>query len=66
MDLTSDLEQEINKMNIVELLRKWRFAPIGDPLLQGESGAHLGARLSELCSKDPDAYVRASKALGWG
>jgi hypothetical protein len=65
MDLTPEVKQKIDAMNICELLSKWRFAPVGDPIFQGETGAYWGRRLAELREQDFHLYTRASKELGW-
>jgi hypothetical protein len=56
------------------LLRKWRFAPAGDPFFQGEVGEYYSKRLvGEYYSKrlrerreseGNDVHVAASKAIG--
>ena len=65
MKLTPELKAEIDTKDIEQLLSKWRFAPIGDPLMADESGKYWGERMAELRSQDNDAYVRASKSIGW-
>lgn len=67
MDLTAELKQEIDDKSYEKLLSRWRFAPVGDAMFQGESGKYWGGRMAELRSKpggDGEA-VRASKSLGW-
>lgn len=58
-------KNSIDAMSVSKLLAEVRFAPVGDPKFQGEQGAYRLARLKELRDKDPDAYVRASKDIGW-
>lgn len=67
MDLTDDVKARIDSMTYVQLLGKWRCAPIGDPMFQGESGKYFEERMSKLRSEDGgDArHVAASKAIGW-
>jgi hypothetical protein len=65
MELTPELKEEIDGKSYRQLLAKWRFAPVGDPMFQGESGDYWGKRMAELKSADPNEAVAASKSLGW-
>ena len=51
----------IDAMSRYELCRIWRFAKIGDPLLQNETGEYFKKRLDELGGFSPEI----SKSLGW-
>ena len=66
MDLDIEMKAHIDGMNYKTLLRRWRFAPSGDPMFQGETGDYWGRRLAELRARDPGAAVEASKDIGWG
>jgi len=50
-----------------ELLRRWRFAPAGDPMFQGEVGRHYAEtmRVRRAAPGGGAEHVRASKAIGW-
>ena len=51
---------------LVQILRIWRFAPLGDLRLQGEEGRQLTARMHELKAKlGQEAWTAASKEVGW-
>lgn len=65
MDLTPELKAEIDSHDVYTLLRCVRFAPIGDQMFQGESGEYWMKRLAEVRRQDNEAYVRASKQMGW-
>lgn len=65
MILTPELKAQIDAMSITSLLHKIRFAPIGDPLFQDDSGDYCLKRYAELRDKDPDGAVAASKTIGW-
>ena len=65
MGLTPENKQHIDSLDIEQLLSRWRFAAIGDPWFQGETGDYWGKRMNELRAQDNDAYVRASKNIGW-
>lgn len=49
-----------------QLLQKWRFAPCGDPMFQGEIGKYYSdvmfRKRDELPHED---QVAASKTVGW-
>ena len=61
MDLTQKNKEYIDSLSYESLLSKWRFAPIGDPMLQGEEGEYFAKRLKEKGGFTPEI----SKRLGW-
>jgi len=64
-DMTEqEMKDWIDKASLVELLQKWRFAPSGDPFMQGEVGTHFSNTMFALRDKDNDAWVSASKQVG--
>lgn len=66
-NLTPEAKAEIDAMTYEQLLRKWRFATLGNPMFQGERGSYFADRMSELRRKiGHDAAVQASKNVGWG
>jgi hypothetical protein len=56
----------IDNASYEQLLRRWRFAPIGSPWFAGKVGEHyveiMNKRRSETSNCD---QVRASKIIGW-
>ena len=48
------------------LLERWRFAPVGEPFLQGEVGEHynkvMKQRRSEISAEE---HARIRKAIDW-
>ena len=57
----------IDQASYEELLRRWRFAPIGSPFFQDDVGRYYAARMAEKRAAEGDAaHVRASKTIGWG
>jgi len=64
MELTPNNKAYIDRLSYDELLRRWRFAPSGDPWFQGESGDYWSIRMSRLREQGTD-HVRASKRIGW-
>lgn len=66
MPLTPAIKQRIDKMTYEEMLRKWRTAPVGDPMFTGETGVYFSQRFAELKAATEDAkQVAASKLVGW-
>ena len=63
MDLTPDLKAVIDAKSHYELLSRWRFAPVGDEMFQGDSGVYWGLRMDEKKAEDPGQAVANSKAL---
>jgi hypothetical protein len=63
--LTEAKKEYIDGLSIYALLNKIRFAPLGDSWMQDETGDYWMKRMAELRSADNDAYVQASKDLGW-
>jgi hypothetical protein len=55
------MKREIDKMSRFEMARKWRFAPVGDPMFQGEVGDYFDKRFKELGGFSPEI----SKKIGW-
>lgn len=66
MDLTKENKAHIDEMSHFDLLSKWRYAPVGDPWFQGETGQYWGARMRKLKDENPGGAVRDSKDIGWG
>jgi len=65
MDLTPENKQHIDNLSYEQLLRHNRYAPVGDPWFQGETGSYWSKRMAELRAADPGGAVAASKRIGW-
>lgn len=66
MRLTDDLKSAIDSLSYGDLLCKWRFAKIGDPMFDGESGTYFSERLKKLKEEvSISEHVSISKELGW-
>ena len=62
-----ELTETIDNMTYRELLSKWRFAPTGDPLLQGDIGKYYSKVMNEKKELLTDGeHSRISKSIGWG
>lgn len=62
MELTEEIKEQIDLKNYEELLRGWRFAPIGSIVFQGETGEYWSERMKLL---KPVNHVAISKIVGW-
>jgi hypothetical protein len=67
MKLTQDKKDYIDSLSYERLLSHVRFAPLGDPWFEGETGDYWGKRMTELRSKPGgnETHVTASKTIGW-
>jgi hypothetical protein len=59
--MTEDQKARIDAMSQYELCSMWRFAPTGEPLLQGDTGEYFSKKLVEKGGFTP----AISKQLGW-
>jgi len=65
MKLTPENKAQIDAHSYETLLCKWRFAPIGDPWFQDETGEYWGKRMVYMRDQTNDNGVSASKRIGW-
>lgn len=64
--MTAEQKEWIDNASYEELLRKWRFAPAGDPFFRGEAGKYYTKKLAEKKQEvGQEAHVAASKSIGW-
>lgn len=63
--MTAAEKDWIDNASHEQLLRKWRFAPSGDPFFTGETGEYYGKALAEGRRADPAGHTQASKNIGW-
>lgn len=60
-----DMKKWIDSVSYEELLRKWRFAPVGDPFFQGEMGDYYKQKMKKRREQIGDAgHTAASKSIG--
>jgi hypothetical protein len=64
MKLTPENKAIIDAKSYESLLSHWRFAPVGDPWFQDETGEYWGNRMKQL-RKSGANHVGASKSIGW-
>lgn len=61
-----DMKRWINEASYGELLKKWRFAPSGDPFFEGEIGIYYREELVRRESiLSHEERVKVSKKIGW-
>ena len=67
MKLTPENKAHIDSLSYESLLSHWRFAPVGDPWFQDDTGDYWGVRMADLRNAPGgnDAHVTASKTIGW-
>jgi hypothetical protein len=65
--MKKDQKDWIDNATYTQLLARWRFAAVGDPIFKGETGKYYAKVLAEKKNATPAAdAVAASKAIGWG
>ena len=57
------IKKLIDNASYYELLSHRRFAPIGDPMFQGEAGDYYARVMQE--KKQTVDHVQVSKDIGW-
>jgi len=62
--MTSDEKKWILEASMEELFRKWRFAPVGDSLLQGETGEFFKTEFFKRRDANPAKYTEISEKIG--
>ena len=66
MTIDKEMKAWIDEASYEDLLRRWRFAPSGDPIFQGEIGDYytkvMAKKREEIGS---EGHTQASKNIGW-
>lgn len=66
MELTKEVKQMIDNMTYSELLQRWRFAPVGDTVFQGETGEYYCQVMAQKRKEvGNEVHVATSKNIGW-
>jgi hypothetical protein len=63
--MTYEQKKAIDAMSYSEMLRKWRFSPVGDSAFQGDDGVYFSQVMTAKRNADPASAVQASKNIGW-
>jgi len=57
----------IDQADYETLLRRWRFAKVGDPIFDGVSGGHFAREMKKKREAlSPEEATAISKRIGWG
>ena len=65
-EMTDAQKSWIDNASYVDLLRKWRFGGVGNPIFQGECGKYYVEVMERKRAEVGNAaHVRASKLIGW-
>ena len=63
--MKEETKKQIDAMDYESMLSLWRFAPIGHPMLQGETGDYYAKVMREKAAKLTDSEKTAiSKLVG--
>jgi len=66
MIIDKEMKAWIDGASYEELLRRWRFAPSGDPIFQGETGDYYTKVMAKKREEiGPGEHTKASKKIGW-
>jgi hypothetical protein len=64
--MTPEQKQWIDEASLEDLLRKWRFAPSGDLMFQGDTGEYYKEKMWDKRDKAGSTeWTRVSKLIGW-
>lgn len=65
--MTAEEKKWIDEAAVIDLLRKWRFEPLGSNYFTAdiERAEYFKKVMTEKRNADPSGWTRASKALGW-
>ena len=62
--MTDDQKLWIDNASYEELLRKWRFAAVGDPIFRGDSGTYYAQTMRRKRPSDEE-HAEVSKKIGF-
>lgn len=64
--MDAETKKRIDEMGYASMLRIWRYAPVGHPMFQGETGQYfIKVMKAKRAQVGPAEHTRASKAIGW-
>lgn len=65
--MTPEQKKTIDEMSYTQMLSLWRFAPVGHPMFEGDTGEYFSKVMKEKKEKVGAAgHTAASKLIGWG
>ena len=62
--MTPEQKKWIDEASYEDLLRRWRSAPVGDIMFQGDTYNYYSTAMKEKRLANHAEHVRASKAIG--
>jgi hypothetical protein len=66
MNVDSGVKKWVDEASYYQLLERWRNAPVGDKMFQGDNGKYYSQVMKEKRAAVGDAgHVNASKQIGW-
>jgi len=66
MTLQESIKKEIDEMSYAEMLSRWRFSKVPEPIFQGEIGEYFSKIMFEKRQQlKPDEHAKISKEIGW-
>lgn len=66
MTINNTIKNWIDNANYLQLLEKWRNAPLGDPYFQGEEGKYYRKVMEQRkAALSQQEQVSTSKQIGW-
>lgn len=63
--MTESQKKWIDNASYEQLLSRWRFAPIGDPMFRGDAGDYYKSVMKAKREEDPNIHTTTSKKIGW-
>lgn len=60
-EMNNNIKTQIDEMSQEEMARRFRFGPVGDEMLTGETGDYFMERFKSLGGMTPEI----SKKIGW-
>ena len=66
LNISDDFRQRIADLTYVEMLRLWRFEPVGSTLFQGDNGTYFQQIMKEKRSAvSCEMHAKISKTIGF-
>jgi len=64
--MTEEQKEWIDDANYRDLLRLWRFSPVGDAMFKGDTGKYYAEVMARKRTEvGGAAHTAASKSIGW-
>ena len=64
--MTPKQKEWIDNAPYINLLRRWRYSPMGDVMFEGDTGGYYSDTMRRKRNEvGEEAHVAASKVIGW-